>query len=84
MLYTVEYTSNSIFSHGKKVPGYLFSGVVTVGPSFSTSQKPTVRKSLTVATCVEQNLLRRRPGMVDQRDAAQMKQVWAKEIRLRF
>jgi hypothetical protein len=34
--------------------------------------------------CLEQNLLRRRLGMVDQRDAGQLKQVWANEIRLRF
>jgi mRNA interferase MazF len=34
--------------------------------------------------CLEQNLLRRRLGMVDQRDAGQLKQVWANKIRLRF
>ena len=34
--------------------------------------------------CLEQNLLRRRLGMVDQTDAGQLKQVWANEIRLRF
>src|SRR5579864_9497273 len=34
--------------------------------------------------CLEQNLLRRRLGMVDQSDAGQLKQVWANEIRLRF
>jgi hypothetical protein len=34
--------------------------------------------------CLEQNLLRRRLGMVDQSDAGQWKQVWANEIRLRF
>jgi mRNA interferase MazF len=34
--------------------------------------------------CLEQNLLRRRLGMVDQHDAGQLKQVWANEIRLRF
>jgi mRNA interferase MazF len=34
--------------------------------------------------CLEQTLLRRRLGMVDQRDAGHLKQVWANEIRLRF
>jgi len=34
--------------------------------------------------CLEQNLLRRRLGRVDQSDAGQLKQVWANEIRLRF
>ena len=34
--------------------------------------------------CLEQNLLRRRLGMVDQSDAVQLKQVWTNEIRLRF
>jgi mRNA interferase MazF len=34
--------------------------------------------------CLEQNLLRRRLGMVDRSDAGQLKQVWANEIRLRF
>jgi hypothetical protein len=34
--------------------------------------------------CLEQKLLRRRLGMVDQRDAGQLEQVWANEIRLRF
>jgi len=33
---------------------------------------------------LEQNLLCRRLGMVDQSDAGQLKQVWANEIRLRF
>jgi predicted transcriptional regulator len=33
---------------------------------------------------LEQNLLCRRLGMVGQSDAAQLKQVWANEIRLRF
>jgi len=34
--------------------------------------------------CLEQNLLRRRLGMVEQTDAGQLKQVWENEIRLRF
>ncbi len=42
----------------------------------------TVRQSR--LDCLEQNLLRRRLGMVDQTDAGQLKQVWANEIRLRF
>ena len=34
--------------------------------------------------CLEQKLLRRRLGRVDQSDAGQVNQVWANEIRLRF
>jgi mRNA interferase MazF len=34
--------------------------------------------------CLEQSLLRRRLGVLAQSDAANLKQVWANEIRLRF
>ena len=34
--------------------------------------------------CLEQNLLRRRLGIVAHDDAEQLKHVWANEIRLRF
>ncbi len=34
--------------------------------------------------CLEQNLLRRRLGIVAQDDAEQLKRVWANEIRLHF
>jgi mRNA interferase MazF len=34
--------------------------------------------------CLEQNLLRRRLGIVAPGDAAQLKRVWANEIRLQF
>jgi mRNA interferase MazF len=34
--------------------------------------------------CLEQNLLRRRLGVLAQSDAEQLKRVWANEIRLRF
>ena len=34
--------------------------------------------------CLEQNLLRRRLGVVAQSDADELKQTWANEIRLRF
>jgi mRNA interferase MazF len=34
--------------------------------------------------CLEQGLLRRRLGILDQSDAEKLKQVWTNEIRLRF
>jgi mRNA interferase MazF len=34
--------------------------------------------------CLEQSLLRRRLGVLGQSDAANLKRVWANEIRLRF
>ena len=34
--------------------------------------------------CLEQNLLRRRLGVVAQADAAELKKTWTNEIRLRF
>ena len=34
--------------------------------------------------CLEQNLLRRRLGVVAQGDAAELKKTWTNEIRLRF
>lgn len=34
--------------------------------------------------CLEQNLLRRRLGILSQSDAEQLKRVWTNEIRLRF
>ena len=34
--------------------------------------------------CLEQNLLRRRLGIISRKDADQLKQVWSTAIRLRF
>ena len=68
---------------------------VTSAPSRSTTDVPlqywpaaglrvasTVR--LSRLDCLEQNLLRRRLGIIVSADAEQLKHIWTNEIRLRF